>query len=173
MSNNNTDEKSISKAKSKLPNTVERFFMNVEGLFQLVSELVNTAYQSGYKIVSPYLVNFAGFVLFKLDKEYVLRSFIERSHKHWDEILRRDEDFFVSSAGSVFAGLPLESVNAFRELFLLKTNNGERFINEDDRDAMWDYFDSLVRISIHWLMENPDQNKWFMDLDDVIQRWRK
>jgi hypothetical protein len=159
--------------KQKLPTTSERFFMNVEGLFQLVSELVNSAYQSGYKIVSPYLVNFAGFVLFKLDKEFVLKTFIEKSYKHWEQIRVRDEDFFVTSAGNVFAGLPLDSVNAFKELFLLKTSTGERFVTEDDRDAMWDYFDSLVRISIHWLQENPDKNKWIMDMDETLKRWRK
>jgi hypothetical protein len=167
------ENKIVSKPKHKLPTTAERFFMNVEGLFQLVSELVNTSYQSGYKIVSPYLVNFAGFVLFKMDKEFVLRSFIEKSHKNWNQILIRDEEFFVNSAGKVFAGLPLDSVNAFRDLFLLKTNSGERFVSEDDRDAMWDYFDSLVRISIHWLQENPEQNKWFMDMDELIRKWKK
>jgi len=168
------ENKTISnKPKHKFPTTVERFFMNVEGLFQLVSELVNTSYQSGYQIVSPYLVNFAGFVLFKMEKEFVLRSFIDKSHKHWNQILVRDEDFFINSAGKVFAGLPLDSVNAFRELFLLKTKSGERMVSEDDRDAMWDYFDSLVRISIHWLQENPEQNKWIMDMDELIRKWKK
>ena len=112
---------------NRKPNTSERFFMNVEGLFQLISELVNSAYQAGHKIVSPYLVNFAGFVLFRLDKSFVIDTFIEKSHPHWEEIRLKDEDFFVSSAGTVFAGLPLDSVNAFKELFLLKTKTGERF----------------------------------------------
>lgn len=146
--------------------------MNVEGLFQLISELVNLAYQSGYKIVSPYLVNFAGFVLFKLDKEFILKTFIEKSHPHWDQILNRDEEFFVHSAGKVFAGLPLDSVNGFKELFLLKSSNGERFVSEDDRDAMWDYFESLVRISIHYLLEHPGKNIWKIDMDATVAKWK-
>jgi hypothetical protein len=155
------------------PNTVDRFFMNVEGLFQLISELVNSAYQSGYKIVSPYLVNFAGFVLFRLDKKFVIDTFIEKSHNHWEEIRVKDEEFFISSAGTVFAGLPLDSVNAFKELFLLKTKTGERFVSEDDRDALWEYFESLVRISIHYLQEDPKRNKWGIDMDKVISQWKK
>jgi hypothetical protein len=157
---------------SSLPTTVERFFMNVEGLFQLVSELVNSAYQSGYKIVSPYLVNFAGFVLFKLDKEFVLKTFIEKSHAHWGQIRARDEDFFVHSAGNVFAGLPLDSVNAFKELFLLRTQKGDRFITDDDRDAMWDYFESLVRISIHYLQEHPEKNIWKINIEETAEKWK-
>lgn len=157
---------------SSLPTTVERFFMNVEGLFQLISELVSHAYQSGYQIVSPYLVNFAGFVLFKLDKEFVLKTFIEKSHPHWEQIRIRDEQFFVHSAGKVFSGLPLDSVNAFKELFLLKSTKGERFVSEDDRDAMWDYFESLVRISIHYLQEHPEKNIWKIDMDQTFSKWK-
>jgi len=160
------------KSLSSLPTTVERFFMNVEGLFQLISELVSSAYQSGYKIVSPYLVNFAGFVLFKLDKEFVLKTFIEKSHQHWEQIRVRDEEFFVHSAGKVFAGLPLDSVNAFKELFLLNTTKGERFVSEDDRDAMWDYFESLVRIAIHYLQEHPEKNIWKIDMDQTVSKWK-
>lgn len=165
-------ERSTNSIKS-LPTTVERFFMNVEGLFQLISELVNSAYQSGHKIVSPYLVNFAGFVLFKLDKEFVIKTFIEKSHKHWDQIRIKDEDFFINSAGKVFAGLPMDSVNAFKELFLLKTSNGERFVSEDDRDAIWEYFESLVRIAIHYLQEDPRRNTWGIDLPKTIYLWKK
>jgi hypothetical protein len=154
-----------------LPTTVERFFMNVEGLFQLISELVNSAYQSGHKIVSPYLVNFAGFVLFKLDKEFVIKTFIEKSNKHWEQIRIKDEDFFVTSAGKVFAGLPMDSVNAFRELFLLKMSDGDRFVSEDDRDAIWEYFESLVRISIHYIQEDPRRNIWGIDLPKTIHLW--
>lgn len=158
---------------TSLPTTVERFFMNVEGLFQLISELVNSAYQSGYKVISPYLVNFAGFVLFKLDKNFVLKTFIEKSHKHWEQIRLRDEDFFINYAGQVFAGLPLDDVNAFKELFLLKTKLGERFVSDDDRDAIWDYFESLVRISIHYLQERPNVNVWGIDMEKTISSWRK
>jgi hypothetical protein len=145
--------------------------MNVEGLFQLISELVNSAYQSGHKIVSPYLVNFAGFILFKLDKEYVIKTFIEKSHKHWGQIRLKDEDFFITSAGKVFAGLPMDSVNAFKELFLLKMSNGERFVSDDDRDAIWEYFESLVRISIHYLQEDPNRNLWGIDMPKMIHLW--
>lgn len=156
-----------------LPTTVERFFMNVEGLFQLISELVNSAYQSGYKIVSPYLVNFAGFVLFKLDKHFVIRTFIEKSHEHWEQIRLKDEDFFLNSAGKVFAGLPMDNVNAFKELFTLNMKNGEKFVSDDDRDAIWEYFESLVRISIHYLQENPSRNIWKIDMDKTISLWKK
>lgn len=166
-------ERSMNSTRTSLPTTVERFFMNVEGLFQLISELVNSAYQSGHKIVSPYLVNFAGFVLFKLDKEFVIKTFIEKSHKHWEQIRIKDEDFFVTSAGKVFAGLPMDSVNAFKELFLLKMSNGERFVSDDDRDAIWEYFESLVRISIHYLQEDPTRNIWGMDLPKIIHLWKK
>jgi len=162
-----------SHSKISLPTTVERFFMNVEGLFQLISELVNTAYQSGYKVISPYLVNFAGFVLFKLNKDFVLRTFIEKSYKHWDQIRVKDEDFFINHAGQVFAGLPLDEVNAFKELFVLKTKSGDRFVSEDDRDAIWEYFESLVRISIHYLQENPSANIWGINMDKTISSWKK
>jgi hypothetical protein len=138
----------------------------------LISELVNSAYQSGHKIVSPYLVNFAGFVLFKLDKDFLLKTFIEKSNEHWEQIRVRDEEFFVHSAGKVFAGLPLDAVNSFKDLFLLRTPSGDRFVSEDDRDAMWDYFESLVRISIHYLQEHPQKNIWNIDVEKTKSKWK-
>jgi hypothetical protein len=161
-----------SNSKTSVPTTLDRFFMNVEGLFQLISELVNSAYQSGHKIVSPYLVNFAGFVVFRLDKAFIMKTFIEKSHNHWEQIRLKDEDFFITSAGKVFAGLPTSEVNAFKELFLLRLPNGDRFVSEDDRDAIWEYFESLVRISIHYLQENPDKNKWGIDMEKIISLWK-
>lgn len=171
MSKNFSNPKKMTER--SLPTTVDRFFMNVEGLFQLISELVNSAYQSGYKVVSPYLVNFTGFILFKMNKDYVIRTFIEKSHKHWNEIRVKDEDFFLNHAIHVFSGLPLDDVNSFKELFLLKTAAGDRFVSDDDRDAIWEYFESLVRISIHYLQENPSKNVWNIDMDKTISLWKK
>jgi hypothetical protein len=72
----------------------------------------------------------------------------------------------------VFAGLPLDAVNSFKDLFLLRTPSGDRFVSEDDRDAMWDYFESLVRISIHYLQEHPQKNIWNIDVEKTKSKWK-
>jgi hypothetical protein len=153
------------------PSSIERFFLNAKGLFTLVAELVETAHKQGLKIVNPKLVNFAGIVLFNIDKKTVIDKFIERSYPHWDLIFKRDEGFFFENAGSVFVGLPLDRVNAFRELFILKMEDGELFISEDDREALWEYFESLVRISISFLQEDKTRNKYNIDIDKVTKIW--
>jgi hypothetical protein len=153
------------------PNSVERFHFNAKSLFSFILELVENAHTDGFKIIHPSLIKFAGIVLFNLDKNIFLKKFIEKSYQHWEKIYIRDTDFFINSAGEIFLNLPLENVNAFKELFLLKTEDGEYYITEDDKDALWDYFESLVRISIIYMTEDNKRNCVNADLEMLCNKW--
>lgn len=137
---------------SEGPSAIDRFFTNAQGLFDLIYELVTDAYKRGLINIEPELVKFAGRVIFTaLDRKVVIHNFIKRSYPHWDKIMNKDEKFIIENANTVFVGLPLDKVNAFKDLF---TNPDA--LTEDDKDAFWDYFESKVRISIIYLHENPN-----------------
>jgi len=139
---------------SILPPTEERFHQNVVGLSQLVYDLVSNAYSQGYKIIQPAMVEFASLILNSYDKKTLIETFIKHSHKHWDQIKRREESFFDKNCHDIFKGLPMNNVDAFKKLFTLKNENGEHVIKQDDRDAIWDFFESLIKISINHIHQN-------------------
>jgi hypothetical protein len=154
------------------PNSIERFYFNAKSLFSFIAELVEQAHTDGHNVLHPSLIKFAGYVLFNIDKSMFIKKFIEKSFSHWDKIYVRDTEFFINSAANIFLNLPLENVNAFKELLLLKTEDNEYYISEDDRDALWDYFESLVRISIAYMMEDEKRNTVGVNLKLLSEKWK-
>lgn len=133
------------------PSSEERFYQTVVELTQLIHDLVSESYDKGYEIVSPGLVQMGGIILSAYNKMKIIQVFIKYSHSHWDEIRNRNESFFDEHSTSIFGDLPLNNVNAFKALFTLRDKNGHHVITKDDRDAVWDFFHTLVKISIKYI----------------------
>src|SRR5579885_115460 len=86
-----------------------------------------------------------------MDKRTLIDNFILYSHMHWGQIKRREEKFFNENAKDVFKDLPLGNVDAFKQLFNLKDEKGNFVIDPKDKDVIWDYFQSFVKICIHYI----------------------
>lgn len=123
-----------------MPPPEDRFYQTVIELTQLIHDLVLGAYDKGYEIVNPGLVQMGGLILSGYNKTKIIQTFIKYSHEHWDEIRNRDETFFDEHAASIFKDLPLNNVNAFKSLFHLRDKHGHHVIIKDDRCAIWDFF---------------------------------
>jgi hypothetical protein len=155
---------------SNHPSSLDRFFLNAQGLFDLIYDLVLCASKKGIKTVEPEIVKFAGVVIFTaMNKQFVIKKFIEKSYDHWQKIYHRDEKFFLDHAQDVFVGLPLEDVNAFRQLFVVPDA-----LTEDDKETLWEFFESLIRISIIYLSEQPDlvEELDINTLEEDAKKWK-
>ncbi len=149
---------------SSLPEPEERFSSNMFDLYNFVSDLILNAHNRGIKVVSPTLVTLAGAFLSSFDKKIVLLKFVEHSHKHWTKIHDNQDDFFINHASKVFVSLPIDSVNAFRELFIIKDGQNKPIISDEDKACIFDFFKSLVKTSIRYLEKHPEeatQFSWF------------
>lgn len=135
------------------PPEEKRFITNVLDLAALVHELATICWDAGRKDINPQLVSFAENYLQNYDPVVLIETFIKHSHKYWDEIRLHNEIFFIENAHSVFKQLPIDSsnINAFKLFFTAKDNNGVDIIVKEDRDAMWDIFESLVKICIKYI----------------------
>jgi hypothetical protein len=132
----------------------DKFFKSMTELTDLVQELINDAFNRGYTIVHPIVVQLGSAYLSKnYNKERIIQGFIKYSHEHWDIIKARNEDFFSEHANSIFGDIPMKNVDAFKSLFTLKDKNGANVIVKEDRDAIWNFFDSFVKISIRYVFE--------------------
>lgn len=155
------------------PDSKERFVLNTESLFGLVEDLIQNAYNNGYKTIEPSMIRFVNTLFRTMDSDYIIQRFISRSRKHWEKIKNRDESFFIENASSVFEGLSLENINAFKNLFeLTKEDEQEPYVVDEDREAIWDHFQSLVKISLSYLKENPNANKWGIHVEKELEIWK-
>lgn len=143
---------SLQKMEQNPPEEV-RFMTNLLDLADLVHELASTCWDAGRHDVNPSLVAIAQNFLESYDANELIDVFIRNSHMYWDKIRDRNEDFFISNAHVVFQNLPVktDSINAFKVFFEAKNDKGEYIIIKEDRDAIWDMFDSLVKICIKYV----------------------
>ena len=135
------------------PSEEERFITNVLDLTDLVHELATICWDAGRKDINPNLILMAEGYLENYDPVNLIEIFIKHSHPHWEKIRVRDEIFFVENAHVIFQHLPVDSsnINAFKVFFTAKDKNGEYIIDQADRDAIWNNFDSLVKICIKYI----------------------
>jgi hypothetical protein len=136
------------------PNEEERFMTNIKDLTDLIHELITTCYESGIKDINPMLVGLASSYISSLDKKELIETFIEHTHEEcWEKIRLKEEEFFVNHTDKIFGNLPVgkNHIDAFKILFTSKDKDGEYIIIEDDREAIFDIFRSLVKICIKYV----------------------
>lgn len=145
------------------PPPEERFHHNIIELGQVIHDLVEKVNSKGHKIINPEVVNFAVCILSKLNHVSVIDTFIRKSSydeegnpvpfkEHcWTKIRARDRKFFLENAGEIFSNLPSNRVDAFGRMFSLKDEDDNPVVPKEDEDEIWEYFESLVRISIKYV----------------------
>ena len=135
------------------PPEEERFKINVLDLSDLVHELISQCWDNGIQDINPILIVAARAYLKNYDNIDLIETFIKYSHMYWDEIKTRNENFFVEHSQNIFQYLPVAkgNIDAFKMLFTSVDKYGEKMICQEDRDAVWDMFDSLVKICIKYI----------------------
>jgi len=135
--------------KPKIPSHEERFKINASDLANLIKELILDCKDEGITDINPMLVDLASEFIKAYDDKKLISSFIEKSKDYWIQIYNRDETFFYENVSSVFGELPLNQINAFKILF--NNNQKNNVITDEDKEDIWSYFDSFIKISIKYI----------------------
>ncbi len=130
------------------PPEEERFRQNISDFTLLVRDLLDDCHRKGKTTINPNVITVASAFIESYDSVILLTNFIHYSYPYWDEISKREEVFFRENCVKVFAGIPIDQVDAFSALF---NDVGEPVISDDDKEAMWDYFDSFVKICLKYI----------------------
>lgn len=129
--------------------TEEMFAANAQVLGNAVYASVSQLYSKGFRTINPSLIQLAVGCINGFDKMDLIEGFITNSHEHcWDQIKRRNEEYFVENAGTIFQYLPMDKVNLFKDLFTTKDSSGKRIVSEVIISSIWSIFDALIKISI-------------------------
>lgn len=147
---------------NQTPGEEERFKTNLLDLTALVHELSTICWDAGIKDVNPTLISLAESYLSGYDKKQLIEKFINNSYENpnaaededlWTKIYNRNENFFIDNAHVIFKHLPIDSsnINAFKVFFTAVDSDGKNIIIQEDRDAIWDIFGSLIKICIKYV----------------------
>ena len=92
-------------------------------------------------------------VMKNYNKGELMDKFITHTNEHWEKIRLRDVDFFVNHGQGILGGIPLP-INVFEMIFIGKhPKTGKILISEEDRNGIWSYLSSMIRISIVYIHE--------------------
>ncbi len=149
---------SESKVESKAPaksidekTPAQMFVENIEDLADTLVDIIETVKKdhAGIKL-DPNIILVAKEAINIVDKDRILKNYIQHSHQHWDKIYDKDRKFFTSEDGAqkVFSALPVGAVKEFQIFGETKNSEGKYIVEQKDIEILWEYFHSLTRLSI-------------------------
>lgn len=132
-------------------NEESRFLRNIVDLTKLMHELISLCHKEGKTKIEPGFIILVGSLIERYDKVIIIENFIGYSYEFWNQIEKKEESFFSVNCSKVFRDLPEDYVTMFKELFEARDNKGNSIIIKEDKDAIWDYFHSLIKICIKYI----------------------
>lgn len=142
----------------------KRFSANVIRLCEHVHRVVSKYHNKGYTSIDPALILFGQVILTGMSETDLINAFIKYTPMHWNKIKTRQRSFFIENANDIFKDFPTTHVDAFKTLFTIKIPDEKKgesmryLITDDDEDtqAFWALFDSLVKITIKYIHRRRD-----------------
>jgi hypothetical protein len=116
-------------------------------IYNLLVKLNN----SGYNAIQAELILAASAVMQTYDQDELIKSFIDKSVLLWDHINTRNEAFMNKNAFSIFTAVPTEHISSFQEIFTSVGDNGNPIVDGEDRNTIWIFMESFVKISIKYI----------------------
>jgi hypothetical protein len=159
-----------------------KFKSNLLDFVDLVHELVADSYDRGFREITPCTIDLCKCAIQGFREISIIEAFIKRSNKNWDHIHDKEEKFFIDHCHNIFGELPITNVNSFRALIEAKDNDGNFIISAEDREAVWGYMHSFVKLCIKFIHmkkgptirnESPDYKYNFFDGIDVFHHAKK
>ena len=155
----------------------DRFATNVSSIFIMVGQCIDIMNENwaDNKKIDTGILKLAGNFIDSMDKKQLVQQFILKSHKFWNEIKERNENFFLEHSSGIFGhignGIAAKYIDSFSTIFRERNRDGDFIINEDLRDDLWQAFQALVKISIKYIhtereMEDGEYKYEFMN--DII-----
>lgn len=153
-----------------------RFHETCISFIDLIHELILELYEKNKTTINPSLIELIKHNIQIYNNMELINTFISKSHIYWDNIRKREESFFIDHSNNIFGEISMQHVNTFKFIF---QNN---ILSDIDKQCIWDYMDSMVRISIKYIHknrkpvfnENGEKRYSFHFLPEVkITKWSK
>lgn len=144
----------------------ERFKERLCQFIDYTKSIVIEANENGIETpVSPFILDLSKNFIGKEDSDKIVTTFILRSFPNWERIRLHDLEFMKGEGLKSFYGIPEKNLKEFTALFDLVKPDGNRLLSEEIEVKLWDFFESLVHISICYVHMkrkpalNPATNK--------------
>lgn len=149
----------------------QRFKSNIKGLTSLLIDTIKVCSENNYSIISPYMLQAASAIMELYDDDLIINTFINSSYRGWSSVLRKDPNYFLENSKNIFGNLPVNVGECIDKLI----NAPCTIVPTDDKNLIWEYFHSLVKISIRHIHEQrkkDSQSFKEIDIDSISREWK-
>ncbi len=137
----------------------ERFKERLIQFIDFTKGMVLEANEAGIETpVSPFILDLSKNFIAKEDSDKIITTFILRSFENWERIRTHDLEFMKGEGLKSFYGIPEKNLKDFTALFDVVKPDGTRLLSPNVEVQLWDFFESLVRISVCYVhfQRKPD-----------------
>jgi len=136
----------------KIPSEEERLHANMLGMLDALISIVAYLDSHNKTTIPPIILTGGRKVIEKYDKKSLITMLVAKSEEHWDKIHEKKEDFFINNADKIFAMFGTDKVTIFTTLFTATDTSGKKLVSEQNKENLWRFIHSMVKISIKYCM---------------------
>jgi hypothetical protein len=126
----------------------ERFRSNLINFVQYMSTIVKPVLP---EMSNPIVIGYVLSVINNANSSEMMYKFIDRSNKHWDDSFDKKESSLLSNISELFEDLPQDKVSKICSVFNTTDEKGNLVINNSQREIIWSYIHSFIKISIKYI----------------------
>ena len=135
-----------------------QFVTGLNSYTDFLTDLIQTAYKRKHTTINPNIIAFGSGVANSKIKEngnrWVMEQFIDKSHKYWIHIKKRDLDYLMKNFHEMMPIMPKEYSDDFHKLFTGTNDKNKPLVDEDDLEAFWEFIDTFVKLGINHIHVN-------------------
>jgi hypothetical protein len=135
-----------------------KFKENSVDFIEFLTDVVRELKQSYNIRAKPEDLEFTCLFIKAFNMDALIDSFIYGSRTQWDHILAKNESYFTKDFGEIFKFLEVPNkddyINQLLEVLTTKKSDGKSYIvGNKDREIVWNYLHSFVKLSIQYFHE--------------------
>jgi hypothetical protein len=132
----------------------ERFKSNLSTLLNFCDEIITKAYTENVSTLDPQkTIRIPMLFIHAASSQMIIEEFITYTYPLWAQIHKKNEFELLEEIKRLSAIVGSKSIEIIRELLVLKNTDGSSYISNEEREILWKYLSSLIKISLHYIHE--------------------
>jgi hypothetical protein len=133
----------------------EKFTKNIQDFMTFGESLLTECYESKITSLNPAGIGYAIIFVNERIKEkghtWMIEEFIKRTATDWKEIKEQKHEHFIKKLPELVPILQKEHADELCRVFVGKDSSGNHLLNEEDREAFWEYLVSFVKLALKYV----------------------
>lgn len=134
--------------------TADGFLFNLNLFLDLYQSIVERIKAAGEDLsVTSTLIGTAKILINNKDPNSLIRTFITKSQTQWVSCIEKDETKLLSNIRTLFGDVPASILDNTLVILTLKNRDNVLYITAEEKDEIWDFLITFVKLSIVYIHE--------------------